>query len=132
MPNRAQNWPEQAKRNLERAVASRKEGRHEWVCFAGQQAAELTVKALHVWHGQEAWGHAVARLLEDLPSQAPSDLIANSKALDNVHVPTRYPSGHPEGAPFGHYGIYQSQEAIKHAGEVLACVRARMAGEARG
>ena len=129
MPNRSKDWLEQAERNLEQAVASRKEGRHEWACFAGQQAAELAVKALHLWHGQEAWGHAVARLLEDLPDRAPSDLIEKSKVLDNFYVPTRYPNGHPEGAPFRHYGIYQSEEAIKHAGEVLAFVRARMAEE---
>jgi HEPN domain-containing protein len=132
VPNRAKDWLEQAERNLEQAVASRKEGRHEWACFAGQQAAELAVKALHLWHGQEAWGHAVARLLEDLPGQAPLDLIERSKVLDNFYVPTRYPNGHPEGAPFRHYGSYQSEEAIRHAGEILAFVRARMAGATTG
>ena len=28
-----------------------------------------------------------------------------------------------------HYGTYQSEEAIRHAGEILAFVRARMAGQ---
>lgn len=75
---------------------------------------------------------AAARLLEDLPEPAPADLIEKSKVLDTFYVPTRCPNVHPEGAPFRHYGTYQSEEAIKHAGEVLAYVRARMAGEARG
>ena len=132
MPNRADDWIDQAARNLEQALASRKEGRHEWSCFAAQQAAELAVKALHLWHGQEAWGHAVARLLEDLPTAAPADLIDRSKVLDNFYVPTRYPNGHPEGAPFHHYGPYQSEEAIRHAGEILEFVRARMAGKRPG
>ncbi len=62
MPNRADDWMDQAARNLEQALASRKESRHEWACFAAQQAAELAVKALHLSHGQEAWGHAAPRL----------------------------------------------------------------------
>jgi HEPN domain-containing protein len=127
MPNRADDWFDQAVRNLEQAEASRRDGRHEWACFAAQQAAELAVKALHMWHGQEAWGHVVARLLEDLPNPAPADLIERSKVLDNFYVPTRYPNGHPEGAPFRHYGTYQSEEAIRHASQVIEFVRARMA-----
>jgi HEPN domain-containing protein len=127
MPNRAQDWLDQAQRNLEQAEASRRDGRHEWACFAAQQAAELAVKALHLWHGQEAWGHVVARLLEDLPEAAPAELVERSKVLDNFYIPTRYPNGHPEGAPYHHYGKYQSEEAIQHAGEILAFVRARMA-----
>ncbi len=132
MPNRAPDWLDQAQRNLEQAVASQAEGRHEWACFAAQQAAELAVKALHLWHGQEAWGHAVARLLEDLPAAPPSDLVEKGKVLDNFYVPTRYPNGHPEGAPFHHYGPYQSREAIQHAGEILEFVRARMAEQSPG
>jgi HEPN domain-containing protein len=127
MPNRADDWFDQAVRNLEQAEASRRDGRHEWACFAAQQAAELAVKALHMWHGQEAWGHVVARLLDDLPNPAPADLIERSKVLDNFYVPTRYPNGHPEGAPFRHYGTYQSEEAIRHASQVIEFVRARMA-----
>jgi HEPN domain-containing protein len=127
MPNRAQDWLDQAQRNLEQAEASRRDGRHEWDCFAAQQAAELAVKALHLWHGQEAWSHVVARLLEDLPKPAPADLVERSRVLDNYYIPTRYPNGHPEGAPFMHYGKYQSEEAIQNAGQVIAFVRARMA-----
>lgn len=130
MPNRAADWLEQATRNLEQANASRRDGKHEWACFAAQQAAELAVKALHLWHGQEAWGHVVARLLEELPEEkAPSDLLEKSKVLDNFYMPTRYPNGHPEGAPFHHYGKYQSEEAIRHASEIVEFVRARMAQE---
>ena len=47
--------------------------------------------------------------------------------LDNLYVPTRYANGHPEGAPFEHYGSLQSGLAIEYAGEILAFVRARLA-----
>ena len=76
MPNRSRDWPDQALRDLEQAEASRDAGRHEWACFAGQQAAEKTVKVLHLRVAQEAWGHVVAKLLVEPPApvRVPKDL----------------------------------------------------------
>jgi hypothetical protein len=68
--NRSRDWFAQAERDLDQARASERDGRHEWACFAAQQAAEMAVKALHLSLGQEAWGHIVARLLSDLPFAA--------------------------------------------------------------
>jgi len=125
--NRARDWLAQAERDLEQAQASRDSGRHEWACFAAQQSAEKAVKALHLQHGQEAWGHVVARLLAELPSGVEPMLIEKAKVLDNFYVGTRYPNGHPEGPPFEHYGAIQSGEALRYAGEILAFVRAQVA-----
>jgi HEPN domain-containing protein len=127
MPNRAGDWFRQAERDLEQAVASSRDGLHEWACFAAQQAAEKAVKALHLAHGQEAWGHVVARLLTQLPVAVPPDLIEKARVLDNYYVPTRYANGHPEGAPFQHYGPLQSGGAIDYAREILDFVRPQMA-----
>ena len=127
MPNRALDWLSQAERNLEQAESSRNEGRHEWACFAAQQAGELAVKALHLSRGQEAWGHVVARLLNDLPLPVPEDILDMGKVLDNFYIPTRYPNGHPEGAPFQHYGRLQSEKAIEYAGSIIEFVRTQMA-----
>lgn len=129
MPNRAHDWLRQSLRDLEQAEDSRRAGRHEWACFAAHQAAEKAVKALHLHLGQEAWGHVVSRLIEELPAAAatPAGLADKGRVLDNFYVPSRYPNGHPEGAPFEHYGPLQSDEAIRHAGEIAAFVRARMA-----
>ncbi len=129
MSNRSRDWFAQAERDLEHARAARRDGRHEWACFAAQQAAEKAVKALHLHHGQEAWGHAVARLLAELPATVtvPADLIEKGKVLDNFYVPTRYPNGHPEGAPFEHFGPIQSDEAVRYAGEILELVRLSLA-----
>ena len=129
MPNRSGDWLSQAERDLEQAQASRTAGRHEWACFAAQQAAEKAVKALHLHLGQEAWGHVVAKALRELPDQVkvPADLVDQARVLDNFYVPTRYPNGHPEGAPFEHYGPLQSEEAIRYAGEVLRFVRSQVA-----
>jgi len=127
LPNRARDWLAQAERDLEQALASRDQGRHEWACFAAQQAAEKAVKALHLAKGQEAWGHVVARLLKELPLACPPELIEKAKVLDNFYVPSRYPNGHPEGAPFEHYGPLQSTSAIAYASEILEFVRVRLA-----
>jgi len=125
--NRSRDWYAQAERDLDQARSSRAEDRHEWACFAAQQSAEKAVKALHLFLGQEAWGHVVARLVRDLPIPVAEDLVDKGKVLDNFYIPTRHANGHPEGAPFEHYGPLQSEEAIQYAGEILEFVRAQMA-----
>lgn len=129
MPNRAPDWLTQALRDLEQAEESRAAGRHEWACFAAQQAAEKAVKALHLHLGQEAWGHVIARLLVELPASidVSKDLVEKGRVLDNFYIPPRYPNSHPEGAPFEHYGPLQSEEAICYAREITDFVRSQMA-----
>ena len=127
MPNRAGDWFSQAERDLDHARASQRDGRHEWACFASHQAAEKALKALHLHHGQEAWGHVVARLLRELPVPYDEQLEDKAKVLDSFYVPTRYPNSHPEGAPHEHYGRLQSEEAIRYAGEIIEFIRAQMA-----
>ena len=78
--------------------------------------------------GQQPWEHVVAKLLEELPMSVPDDLIEKAKVLDNFYIPTRYPNGHPQGAPFEHYGRLQSEEAINYAGSIIEFVRSQMAG----
>jgi len=129
MPNRAPDWFNQALRDLEQAEDSRKAGRHEWACFAAQQAAEKAVKALHLHLGQEAWGHVVARLLQELPDTVAvsAALIEKGRVLDNYYIPARYPNSHPQGAPFEHYGPLQSEAAVSYAREIIDFARAQMA-----
>ena len=87
------------------------------------------MKALHLSTGQEAWGHVVARLLNELPPgvRVPADLLEKGRSLDNFYVPTRYPNGHPAGAPFEHYGPLQSGQAVEYAREILEFVGNQMA-----
>ncbi len=128
MANRSVDWLNQAIRDLEQATDSRDDGRHEWACFASHQAAEKAVKALHLHLGQEAWGHVVAKLLQELPETVSIEevLIEKGRVLDNFYIPTRYPNGHPEGSPFEHYGPLQSEEAIRYASEITEFVRSQM------
>jgi HEPN domain-containing protein len=126
MANRSRDWFAQAERDLEHARHARRDGSHEWSCFACQQAAEKAVKALHLWLGQEAWGHTISTLIDQLPLDA-GELAEKGRVLDNFYVATRYANGHPDGAPFEHYGPLQSETAIAHASEIVAFVRARLA-----
>ena len=123
MTSRADDWFEQALRDLEQAEASRRDGRHEWACFAAQQAAEKAVKAVHLSLGQDAWGHVVARLLRELPVDVPDDLIEKAKVLDGFYIPTRYANSHAEGPPFEHFGVLQSDEALRYAREIIELAR---------
>jgi HEPN domain-containing protein len=127
--SRARDWFVQAMEDLGQAEDSRRAGRHEWACFAGHQAAEKAVKALHLHHGQEAWGHVVAKLLRELPDvvKATDDLVDRGRVLDTFYIPTRCPNSHPEGAPHEHYGRLQGDEAIRYAGSIIEFVRSRLA-----
>jgi HEPN domain-containing protein len=114
---------------MEQAEDCRQAERHEWACFAAQQASEKAVKALHLHNGQEAWGHVVAKLLAELPEvvPVPKDLVEKGRVLDNFYIPPRYPNSHPAGAAFEHYGPLQSEEAIRYAREIIEFVRSQMA-----
>jgi len=125
--SRGNDWFQQALRDLEQAESSAREGRHEWACFAAQQAAEKAVKAVHLSAGQDAWGHVVARLLIELPMEVPSGLVEKARVLDSFYIPTRYANSHAEGPPFEHYGPLQSEEAVRYAGEIIAFARPYMA-----
>jgi len=130
MADRSGDWLRQAQRNMEQAVDSAAAGRHEWACFASQQAAEMAVKAVHLSRGQEAWGHVVRVLLEELPTsvKVPPSLLEYARTLDVHYVPTRYPNGHAAGAPGEHYGPLQSEESIRHARQIVEFCRSQMAG----
>lgn len=129
MPNRAQDWLRQARRDLEQAGQSHESEMYEWACFAAHQAAEKAVKALHLHSGQEAWGHVVAKLLDTLPAaiEVPPDMREKAQFLDAFYIPTRCPNGHPEGAPFEHYGALQSEQGTGYASEILELVGLQMA-----
>jgi len=129
MPNRGCDWFNQALRDLEQAEDSRRSGHHEWACFAAQQGAEKAVKALHLHLGQEAWGHVISKLLQELPAgiAVTEAIVDKGRVLDTFYIPSRYPNSHPAGAPFEHYGALQSEEAIRYAREIIEFVRSQMA-----
>lgn len=129
MVDRSRDWFRQAERDVELAVLARDSEHHEWCCFVCQQAAEKAVKALHLARGQEAWGHVVAKLITEWPKSVtpPVEMEDKARVLDAYYVAPRYPNGHPEGAPFEHYGALQSNQALEYANEIIDFVRSEMA-----
>jgi len=127
MANREKDWFNQALKDLDQAKISLEHKRYEWACFASHQAAEKAIKALHLHLQEEAWGHTCSKLLEELPLEVPSELIDKAKVLDTFYIPTRYPNGFPEGAPYQHYGKLQAEEAIEYAHKIIEFVRSKMA-----
>ncbi len=128
MPDRARDRFRQGEHDLDHARRSRAAGDHDWACFAAQQAAEQAVKALHLAHGQEAWGHSVLRLLEALPEPVADPLVERARSLDAFYVPARYPNGHVTGSSFEYYGPFQSEQALGHAADIVEFVRQALAG----
>lgn len=127
MAQQWQDWWNQARHDLKHAEAARRDERHDWACFAAHQSAEKAVKALHLAHGQEAWGHAIVSLLADLPMTVPDELVEAGITLDGFYIPARYPNGHEEGAPFEHYGPIHSELGIRLAGHIHDFVRQALA-----
>ncbi len=124
--DRSVDWYKQAERDLGHAKRSFEMGDYEWACFASHQSAEKALKALHYYFKQEAWGHSLSRLLKDLPIEIPEELLDLARVLDLYYIPTRYPNGFPEGAPFEHFTERQAREAIDYASKVLEFVRLQM------
>ena len=122
---RSKDWWAQAVRDLEQANYCYADGRHEWACFAAQQAAEKAIKAVLLYLGHEGKGNVVANLITDVPSlvtQIP-EMLEWARVLDTYYLPTRYPDSHADGAPFERYGRLQSEEAICYASKILEGIK---------
>jgi HEPN domain-containing protein len=121
MPSRARDWLNQAMRDLEQAQDSQKSERHEWACFAAQQAGAKSAKALQLYSGQRAKIYAIIDIFKELPDtiKVPTGMIEKARVLDNFYIPARYPNSHPQGAPFEHYGPLQSEAALTYAREII-------------
>lgn len=128
MPNRAPDWLRQADRDFEQTMDSRHAERHEWTCFAAQQAAEKAVKALHLHAEQKTRSCVISQLFAGLPEtvDVPEQFVEKGRVLDNFYIPSRYPNYHSVGAPFEHYGPLQSEKAIQYAREIIEFVRSQM------
>lgn len=119
--NRAKDWFEQAKCDLQHAKNSLEDGDYSWACFAAQQSAGKAVKALYMKYNSIAWGHSVSELLENLPEKIrpQKELVEEAKILDKYYIPTRYPNAHPAGPAFKFYTEQEAKQAIKICEEVI-------------
>ena len=114
---RSQDWLQQARKDLVHAKESAKIGHYEWCCYASQQSAEKSLKALYLELSADAWGHSLTRLLKSLPKfiKVPQPLLDGSKTLDRHYIPARYPNGFDSGAPEDYFTNNDALEAISIA-----------------
>jgi len=129
MPSRARDWIRQGERDLALARTASRDGYFEWACFAAQQAAEKSVKALFQSLHLEAWGHVVHQLMERLPRNVapPPALLDRARRLDRHYIPARYPNGFEAGIPADFYTAEDAQQAIQDAEAVLEFCSRRLA-----
>jgi HEPN domain-containing protein len=121
MVNRAKDWLEQARRDLDHGRYGASGGYHEWACFSAQLSAEKALKALYQHLRGQAWGHSVKRLVEGLAAQTDVDasLLDCGRNLDRYYIPTRYPNGFDEGKPGDYYSESDSEQAISCADSII-------------
>lgn len=123
MIHRATDWLAQAERDLEMARIALREARHDWACFAAQQAAAMASRAGLLAQGREDRPRGVAQALAASPIQAPQALLDKANVLDAHFFTARFPNAHLAGAPYQHYSALQSEQAIGFALDVIAFVR---------
>jgi HEPN domain-containing protein len=118
--NRYRDWLAQAQRDLDKARLDLEHEYWEWACFTAQQAAEKAVKALLLFQGLDAWGHAITPMLRKIRNLSfPMELIEKGQLLDAFYIQTRYPNGFPEGIPADYFSVTKAQEAIDAASSLI-------------
>lgn len=127
--NRHLDWLDQAQRDLEKAKIDLQHQYWEWACFTCQQAAEKAVKALLLFQGYDAWGHAITPMLRSLEEPlVPPDLIEKAQILDAYYIQTRYPNGFAEGKPADYFNQSKAREAIDAAQGIFKFCQDHIAG----
>ncbi|MDI6825503.1 MAG: HEPN domain-containing protein [Bacillota bacterium] len=118
--NRAHDWLDQARHDLEHARKSKDMGDYNWACFAAQQAAGKAIKAVHLRFGQVARGSSPSQLLEALPEvELPTEVLDAARVLDKHYITPRYPDVYPAGAAYRKYIKAEADEAVRLAEKIL-------------
>jgi len=128
MPRRVDDWMRQAVKDLRHAKNSLENEDFEWSCFAAQQAAEKSLKALYQHLGGDSFGHSVLRMLKDLPKEVKPEkaLLQKGADLDKFYIATRYPNGFDWGAPMDYFTKEDAEKAIADADAVIQYAKSKI------
>jgi HEPN domain-containing protein len=121
-----QRWLEQATEDLRWADHLARQGAYHLACFLSQQVAEKAIKAFLYAQGEEiVLGHSVERLCAAAARKNPEFAVKARtwSLLDGYYVPTRYPSGLPEGIPANVFTRDAANAAVAMAREAVEWVR---------
>ncbi len=115
------DWIRQAEKDLLHSENSLKIGDYEWACFAAQQAAEKSLKALYESKGNLALGHSILGLLKGISEifEVPEEFFSYGRILTRYYIEARYPNGFPEGIPAEYFDEKMAEEAKNAARKIL-------------
>jgi len=122
----AVRWYLQGTRDARTAGRNSHNGDYEVACFLYQQAAEKVLKAFLYLKGENpVLGHSTLKPAERAVAYEPTfrNALDACRDLDVFYVPTRYPSGIPDGAPFEYFRLQHAEKASRAFDEVHAVVR---------
>ena len=126
----ALRWMSQAEYDLAASEDILEDGRFNWACFVAQQAAEKAVKSIYLSRGEDVDRvHSVSALVRGDARRGISGLpeieaeLEAAAELDRHYVPTRYPNGVPDGAPFEFYSKEKAEECVEKAARIVAACR---------
>lgn len=122
----ALRWYMQGTRDARTAGRNSHNGDYEVACFLYQQAAEKILKAFLYLRGENpVLGHSTLKLAERAVAYEPTfrNALDACRDLDVFYVPTRYPNGIPDGAPFEYFRLQHAEKACRSFDEVHAVVR---------
>jgi HEPN domain-containing protein len=90
--------------------------------------AEKALKALHygVLEKRFVPGRSLVKLAAELKQEIGEEMKDHLSLLDQYYIPTRYPNGLPDAAPFVVYTARQAREAVEIAKAVLEVARRRL------
>ena len=124
--NTARVWLHQSEDDLVSARVLLEASRYAMTCFASQQVAEKTLKALAYYRGDRyVIGHSLTNLANDLTESYPQllDHMLAIRRLTLYYIPTRYPDALAGGAPSDCFDREQAEEAVGFAAELVAFAR---------
>ncbi|MEM3506151.1 MAG: HEPN domain-containing protein [Candidatus Bathyarchaeia archaeon] len=118
---RIKDWLDQAEGDLKAAKDLHNTGNYAWSCFASQQSAEKSLKAIAESLATPSIGHNLIILISTISKkiEIPISIKSACKRLNRFYIPTRYPNAFPSGAPIHMYDDEDSIQAIKDAEEVF-------------
>lgn len=129
----AKRWVLQAEDDLQAADALIAAGKFAQAAFLAQQAGEKALKGLWIRLDLDPWGHSVARLIKDLPTEPREKLqhlLDAALLLDKLYIPTRYPDALAELTPAQAYTRSEALGAVDHARTILTAIQQAL-GELR-
>lgn len=121
-------WLRQGKADLGWARHRAEEGAYH-LCFLAQKVSEKALKGFLYAQGEEmVLGHSVQRLGISAAAFDPEfEVRARSwSVVDGYYVPTRYPSGLPDGIPADVYKQQAAKDAVALAEDVVRFVAERL------